>query len=110
MITCRAGDGNQGCRWVVGQFGSCSEGRHPEAPRFHQRGEGSGAQCCKLTHHLQVPGIGLPSLWKNLTSCHSEEREQRGICSFPWIVKNCRSLPLGFARGSTFGLGKDCSG
>jgi len=44
---------------VVGQFGSCLKGRHPEAPRFHQRGEGSGAKYFKLTHHRQL------SSWKD---------------------------------------------
>jgi hypothetical protein len=36
---------------VAGQFGSCFKGRHPEARRFHQRGEGSGAKYFKLTHY-----------------------------------------------------------
>jgi len=26
--------------------------RHPEAPRFHQRGKGSGVQYFKLTYYL----------------------------------------------------------
>jgi hypothetical protein len=41
----------------MAQSGSCSEGRHPEAPRFHQRGEGSGVKYFKLTHYPN-PGSG----------------------------------------------------
>jgi len=34
------------------QFGSLFKERHPEAPRFHERGKGSGVQYFKLTYYL----------------------------------------------------------
>jgi hypothetical protein len=45
-----------GTGWWQLEFDCCFRRRHPEAPRFHQRGEGSGAEYSK-PHHRTLPGL-----------------------------------------------------
>ena len=73
---------------------SCLEVRHPEAPRYHQRGEGSRAKYVELAHDPRMKRTVLKWVLRCISACNDNHRMLRDQNLIPLSRQHQHALAL----------------